>query len=74
MEQLDSSSMLATPPLFGFRVYERDSDDNTMNVLYLSKTSLASIDVYKIHIVNLLQRCNLYLLVIQKYYLPLTDI
>ena len=73
MEQLDSSSMLATPPLFGFRVYERDSDDNTMNVSYLSKTSLARIDV-QIHIVNLLQRCNLYLPVIQKYYLPLTDI
>ena len=45
MEQLDSSSMLATPPLFGFRVYERDSDDNTMNVSYLSKTSLARIDL-----------------------------
>ena len=49
MEQLDSSSMLATPPLFGFRVYERDSDDNTMNVSYLSKISLARIDVQKLY-------------------------
>ena len=72
MEQLDSSSMLATPPLFGFRVYERDSDDNTMTVSYLSKTSLARIDVQNFY-------CQLVATVKpifarQKYYLPLTDI